>query len=412
MNANKKINIIIIVLMAIYFIVMFNYLKLQPVNDDAFFSKALVGNSIYEFLSTRYMIWSGRVTIDALLALTITHAIVWKMMIPSSVILLCLSSSRLITGKFSLIESSVMMLMVILISFPINFESIYWVTGAYNYILPFSLFAYGLSVFFQEKPKNIEKIASLASLFVSCFNEQSAFFTVIIFATVLLIKKTTITRFRVSMVILSVFLFLIIILAPGNYQRSIAETLNWLPEFKDYNLINKLMFGVDRLNLISIIPENIPLLILSFALVFKVLKRNKKEVTTIFSSLIVTSWIVIYIFASLYPQLMSKGFLHWNVAQSNFPNITKFSSISTFISLSITLFFMVSLVYISSLFVTGFNNSLIVPSCLLVGMASVMMLSFSPTVYASSYRTLFLFEICICLAVTKCTHDFSIRFRR
>ena len=405
MSANKKIDIVIALLIAIYLIIMFNYLQLQTINDDVFFSKALNDNSLFNFIHSRYMLWSGRLPIDILLATTINLNFVWKLMIPLAVILLSISTSRIITGKVNLPITGLMMALVILIPYPINSEAIYWVTGAYNYTLPFSLTFYCMSVFIKDETHYIDKTFSILALLIAGFNEQSSLCIIVIFPCLLFFKKVKLTNYRFGMLLLSFITFLLLVLAPGNYQRITSETINWLPEFKDYSIFIKFMMGADRLHSILCLDKNFPLIILSILILIKSHQQKNKSKTLQIASAIIMIWILMSLIKVCIPNLFGNYFFQWANEQPYYPDIIKFSQPSIYFSLIFILFYLLSLMYLASTLIGKTNNSAIPLISLLIGTASIMMLMFSPTIYASSTRTFFMFELCICFAASKLAGD-------
>lgn len=405
MTANKSLKILSIIAFSVFFIISFSQINIKDINDDVYFSKALEHKSLIDFLHFRYLTWSGRVTLEGLLVTTINFPFFWKIMIPSSVIILCLSASRIIAGKINAPVSLLMLIMILSIPPLINEDAIFWVTGAYNYILPFSLAIYSMSVFFNENSSLIEKLFAIISLFICGFNEQSAFFVILICISLILTKRAKISPFTISYFLISLSAFILMITAPGNYQRALSETPQWMPDFYSYSLALKLMMGIDRLNSTLSMPYNFPMLILSVLIIREYLFSLAKTKAGNAGLFIIALHIVLSLCLILKPGLFGSYFFQWGKPDFLYPDAASFVSIKTYLSFLFTMLYFLSISYIAASRINGFNKSIIPLISIMFGSASIMMLSFSPTVYASYFRVQFMFEIFICVAVCKYLYD-------
>jgi len=395
MNASKWKFYFATGLIVVFYITMFQTLRLRTSNDDVFFYNALNTRNVLEFMLYRYDTWSGRFTIEGLLASTIHFSTFWKVIIPSAFILLACSISRIATGEIRLnfvLGSSALLLLVPKL---INIDSFYWVTGAYNYIIPFSLATYSLSIFLKHERGLVNSSLSLVALVVAGFSEQSAVFLLLICYSLIVLKKVKISWYSIGFIILlsicSAFLFL----APGNEIRSSAESINWMPQFFEYSILLKLMFGLDRVGMAMSMPFNIPLITLCIALI---LKTNKKALSNYISSAIILSYVFLNFYISLKGSAFHSYFFNWLSPDLLYPWAEKFSSITGQAYLLYTMLFIVCIMFRSSLFIGGLNRSLIPLVATSCAFASIVMIGFSPTIYASYFRILYMFNICVIIA--------------
>lgn len=399
MNASKWKLYFATGLIAIFYITMFQTLTLRTTNDDVFFYNALNTRNALDFMLYRYSSWSGRFTIEGLLASTIHFSAFWKVIIPSSFILLVCSISRIATGEirfYFVIGSSALLLLVPRL---VNIDSFYWVTGAYNYIIPFSLATYSLSVFLKHERGLVNSTLSLVALVVAGFSEQSAVFLLLICYGLIVLRKVIISWYSISFIIILTIFSAFLFLAPGNAIRSSAESINWMPQFFEYNILLKLMFGLDRAGMAISMPFSIPLITLCVALILK-----KKEIKcSILSNYISSAIILSYVFLNVYISLKGSAphpyFFNWLSPDLLYPWAEKLSSITGQAYLLYTMLFIVCIMFKSSLFIDGLNRSFIPLLATSCAFASIVMIGFSPTIYASYFRVLYMFNICVIISV-------------
>ncbi|WP_343463823.1 hypothetical protein [Pantoea sp.] len=404
MNASKIKLYLFIIITCNFYMIMYQFLSLRVSNDDVFFSNALESRGLLDFLLYRYETWSGRVTIEGLLSFTIGNQVFWKLMIPTSFIVLVCSISRLTTKRVRF--NTLMIAAVILLLTPnkINEDAFFWVTGAYNYILPFSLAIYSLSVFTCKNRGKLNSLLSISALFIASFSEQSALFLLLLSYLMMAFKKVEVSFYSIAYISVLTVCSLIMFAAPGNALRFSAETVTWMPQFKDYSLLTKIMFGVDRLGNAYSMPFNIPLFCLSAVLIY--LNKDKKlGLLPLISSLIIIIYMVLSLYVSLSGHGVSTYFFNWLSPDLLYPWPEKFSSLSGLGSMLFTIIFSLCIMFNSALLIKGLDRTSIPLIAISCGMASVIMIGFSPTVYASYFRVLYLLHICAVIAICSLVHN-------
>jgi hypothetical protein len=152
-TANKIIKTVLALSITAILITIFFKLSLRPDADDQYFLAAINNQTISDYITHRYMTWSGRATLEAVMVLTIGHEWFWRISIPLTLLLLACSISRISTDKMSIQGTFLSIILLMCIPLSINTDTVWWVTGYYNYLLPTAMAAYALSIMMDENRK-------------------------------------------------------------------------------------------------------------------------------------------------------------------------------------------------------------------------------------------------------------------
>lgn len=168
--ANKWIGISLISMATLYLLTISMNVSLRDYHDDAFYLSAFESGEFISFLSHQYQTWSGRVLVDALMISTIGYRTFWLFGIPASLLLLSYSCCKMTSSRAGLIPMSLFVILFASMPVQVINDSVFWVTGFYNYLLPTSVAFYVFSVFFirdrfQSQPNNIHSSGVLYFLY-------------------------------------------------------------------------------------------------------------------------------------------------------------------------------------------------------------------------------------------------------
>lgn len=397
MIANKKTNIIHMIYILFVLVSISLKISLQSFADDLVFSHALDQTSLFDFIIKRYHTWSGRVFLDAIMVSTINYHWVWKLGIPLSLLLLCLSASRIAFGRITFSATANALALFLFIPKSINENAAWWVTGFYNYLLPASIAIYAMSVVLNHtKAGKKEKTLAILSSFIFCYNEQTAFLIILSTGILIISSSKYRERYIFLFTLISTINALILFLSPGNYVRTVKESWRWLPGFQDIGLLKKLNFGFDRIHQTVVIHDSMLfgiLCLLSILLIY-----NTKPFTKISTLFLSCLFVHLSIMAIKHLHLFDLGLSFYNEDNLN-PN--RWISYSRYLSYFTTLMVIISIIY--AVLISSLKNkeNLSPFVALLLGYASIAMLSFSPTVFASWMRVLFIFEVILIIVCMK-----------
>ncbi|WP_218335317.1 DUF6056 family protein [Enterobacter sp. ENT03] len=349
--------------------------------DDQYFINALDDRNLLSFIHERYMTWSGRWSIEAITALTIPHIWLVKIMIPSFLMLSAFFISKICFHESDIRHVSISLASILLIPHGIYEDSISWITGFYNYLLPASLGLFFFYTFVNEYPKSL-KTLSVLSLIIVCNHEQVSLALIMASVFFLLSKKGRFSAYRIISLLVMVANFVILVIAPGNFKRVVSESTLRMPEYFDLNFLDKVSMGYDRLNALFFMNGNYVILIICVVLLWSLLTMQTKKSNDIISIVILMAFIACMIL------------LNYNGIKSpligivqEYKGFSPFTIIPSYISLA---FIVITMCYVISQRLANYN--LIIGS-IVIAIATVIAIGFSPTAYASGMRVLFVAEI-------------------
>ncbi|WP_017810327.1 DUF6056 family protein, partial [Clostridium saccharoperbutylacetonicum] len=212
--------------------------------------------------------------------------------------------------------------------------------------------------------------------------------------------KKKIFKYSILQNVTSLIFFIYHATAPGNINRSGAETITWFPDFNMLSITNKIKicFTATLGNLIS--DYNVFFLCFTILIIFGVYCKYK-EILYRCISLIPFLASVLFgfgknIFSSVIPNLIAL----MNNGQNNFLQIdvSNFECKKNYLSIILGVIIVGSILISIYLIFENTLKMLLIELIFLLGFASRMIMSFSPTVYASGIRTfIFLyFSILVC----------------
>lgn len=395
--ANKYRKHIIIFAIALILIAISFHLKLDLKSDDGFFSNLIHQLSLVDYLSMRYKTWTGRIPIEALLFLTINYSLFWKIMIPSCIVLLAVSISRIVCQKIILFYTFTTLILLLVIPMSINHFAAFWITGFYNYLLPISLAMYVFSYIINKGNNRFEFILSCIAVFVSSYSEQGGMLFLCLGLITFIMFKHTRSKQKYIIYLLSFVNYILLITAPGNYSRLISETWTWFPDYIDYSFFQKLCFGLDKLHQVFIIHFNFPLIILLGLIGFIYIQQGVKTIAGMLSLGTIISFDFLSILgwsdklvSLLITRVFGKNFLNDSALSAE-----KWGSISTYMSY---FFVMLTIISVIILMISSIKNYRLL--CLMlvffgVAITSIVTIGLSPTIYISGLRVDYVFEVCI-----------------
>ncbi|MEX9765270.1 DUF6056 family protein [Citrobacter freundii] len=386
-------------LLIIYSIILFAYLlynlssaiQLLDFADDVYFKNAASKYSFIEFVTDRYFTWSGRVLLEILAIYTFNYPILWKIAIPLSLVIVSICIHQIALNGF--IDKSIS-IPIILLSIIIHGPTIdspgaaiWWVTGFYNYMLPFTLLFSSIAIF-MRCDRRLFLFASLILAFVACNNEQAAVTGLLVGLAFIFTSLITKERLLCSLSFFVVCLisFLLLYLAPGNIIRLHTEISNWMPEFSGFNIIDKSLIGIDLFRVNSLNYSNIAFMSMLIANILISLRFSIKK-TKLF--------IIPFIITSLYMlNIINCNTLHLHMLEfSGGEQKINTSNIYTYANLVPIAFFLSTIfsIFITFLFIPNSpGNKLLFSAIFASSAATIVMMGMSPTIYASGPRVVYL----------------------
>ncbi|MBR3697212.1 MAG: hypothetical protein IKM97_02955 [Clostridia bacterium] len=341
--------------------------------DDYEYLKVPINLEFYRYIVEGYLSWSSRVLIDSF------AVIISKM--PDIFIILTLSLvytliayfiSNLLDYDNNILKNILVCLLMLIFPYEIE-KSAGIVATTINYIFPV-LFALICLNHFIKIEKNGSKIdfflGFMIAFFIATDSEQIsliAFFGFIVYFAYCLYNKKDINKYLILYFCVLLLKMMFIILCPGNHYRYSTEIIDRYSDYSKFNFIDKIIMGILYTTRVLFVNPII-IIIFSVILFFLTFIKNNKKIHTIIAT-ISTFFIIFFI--------INKNFAIKEVIFYNGP----YYSILIFIPI---IMFVINLLLIINNYKM---NRVMIVLIYILGIISQMLMAFSPTIYASSYRT-------------------------
>jgi len=382
MIKNKYLLFTLIFIMAIVYLHTNEY---TYIFDDVWFSRASYAEHDHiKWVIERYYTWSSRTPIEYALITLINSFILWSVCNAAMFALLlvnaCNIASTLNNDKDKHLPLIFIIICVYSIPKDILFSGAIWVTGSFNYLWPIALTLAGHAIIIKATVENkyCTKQLLLCALlfFLSSFNEQLAVANIIILAgcVIYFAFRGATHKIHLYMFLVTCLVMLYIITCPGNKIRYDSEVLSWFKSYNNFNVIEKAMLGLNLYSEFLFSYNTVIPSLVAFSISSVCDSRFRLVPALAGCVLLITAGI------HTTPVIFSK---------IKFSEDMIYSAISTW---RITIAFIItSMMFFPLTLSKGAGFSSFFCSLILVStVASVSMLGFSPTVYASGGRTLFI----------------------
>lgn len=405
---NSRINIFLLVLFILEIILS---IFITPnLYDDAWFMEQVTNelneetgevteHTIIDFVTDRYSTWSSRVIIEFTLCLVLkTSKYMWILLEALMVTLVGYSISKIFTKENNR-ENNIMLITMILIYPYTIMHQTGWASTTINYMWPLATCLFALipikKLWYKEKVSFWEYPLYTASLLFAGNQEQTSAILVcfyLIFTTIMTIQDKKVKPYMIVQSAIAIASIIFILTCPGNYIRQQDE----MRRFIDFGMLTFL----DKF-------------VLGFTATFGEIIANQDIVYTLLTSLL-----AIYVFTNYKEKLyravvlvpvisiLSLGHLS-PITFGMFPELETFYKLITVKDVILTVENCNNLYYtIPVLF--AFANFICIGMSLLLlskkyshnlpvliyfaGLASRIIIAFSPTVFVSKTRTMIFFD--------------------
>ncbi len=370
---------------AIFLIFLFIHLFMNFNGDDTvWYSKV---NNLITYLPKRYGNWGSRLIIETtLISLLKCNIFLWRIL-DSFMITLGLYMIIKFVNKNQIKDITLIGCCLFLLYPLVDLVSAGWATVTLHYFWTFSLGMLSfLPLINYERKKKTNKIIyviSTLALIYACNQEQSC--SIILGINILylinkIIKKEKINKYNILCILLSSASLIFIFTCPGNFVRIKKETKSWLPEYKKFDLIDKIYYGV-IVTLGTLSRNRIVLFV--FATITSIAayiysKHNFTKMIAIINVLLVSS-------ITVFQEFIKNSFYYSERVLSTIQamHIVDFDYYAL-LSFGIAILVFAMLTYL--LLVIFQKDNLLPVFILLGGICSRIIIGFSPTIFASLER--------------------------
>ena len=361
--------------------------------DDIRYLHELDNKTYLEFIKEHYLTWSSRLIIDSSIVLfSKCNMWLWRI-VDSFMFVLIAIMIDLIFGKDEQYRSGLISCLVVLL-FPLwMINSTGWIATTVTYIWPIALGLLSLLPLVDTSyAESKGRYLFLLPLLYAANAEQTCCvllaFGMILTGYHYYKGHKQVLKFGKLYIILCICLLLLFLLCPGNHIRTIDEIANRWTEFATLGLTEKLSYGMATTFSRLFTYEWLYVFFCLALLLVSVVR--KKRICVIASVLLIAQPLIYTLYATLYSgspitylvlgshQLPVAGSLHF---------------------VGLIVLGVLSVLLITWLLWSLFEHKLLPPLIFLAGFASRMLLSFSPTLFASGTRTMFLFYMSMIILV-------------
>lgn len=375
-----------------------------PGDDAVFLSYSQEeGYSLLSWLAERYMTWSSRTLIEAMMMIMVNlPPIIWRVTDAIVVLAGVVTLTKLLEKK-GYREYYSFYISLAFLALPYSYMSLAgWVATSVNYMWPLAaglIGIYPIRKYIDEKNiKLYEKIFFSICLIFAGNSEQIAFILFVSYGGyiiyLLIIREgaviLTCYRYILFQFGLSILCLVYILVCPGNTNRSQAEMITWLPEFASYSILKKIELGISETIKAVFVLESSGFLIMTFLLAVLIWQSRKEW---IYRMLALIPAFVVLLFTEVRRLLGSSHSLF----QLNRVDNIALAVVCGIVLLSFYLLFGKKVQF----FLTS--------GIFLVALATKAVMGFSPTIYASGERTAWVMNFLLlgCVAVLLSKWDFS-----
>lgn len=378
--------------------------------DDAWFMKQVtnelnpetnevIEHTITDFVTSRYSSWSSRVIIEFTLCLVLkTSKYMWILLEALMVTLACFSISKIFTKENNKENNLMLMSMVLIYPYTIMHQA-GWAATTINYMWPLATCLFALipikKIWNNEKIKFFEyPLYTLALIFAGNQEQTSAILVCfyLIFTIIMSVRDKKIKPYMIFQVIVSIASIIFILSCPGNYIRQQEEMRRFI-DFEMLTFLDKFVLGFTATFREIIVSQDIVYTMFTGLLAYYVFTNYKEK---------------LYRVIALFPliSILALGHLS-SITFGMFPELETFYELIAVKDVILTVENCNELYYTFPM-IFAFANFICIGMSLLLltkkyshnlplliyfaGLASRIVIAFSPTVFVSKTRTMIFFD--------------------
>ncbi|GEM_PF-3208356 len=233
-----------------------------PIADDRYFATMLSQYTLQDYLVHRYHTWTGRLPIEAVLVVLVHHTWVWRVLNALMVLLLCHAMGRLARVGTGLSQGGAMTLafaLFVSMTPQITFEAAWWLTGSLNYLWPVALGLWSLVPLLDRTPCGWpQRLGCCLAAMLAAYCDQLALVLVPLTLGLFIwrMRQGRWSGWDLAQVLLLCANAAFALSAPGNAVRYLQEQGMRFPNFADQDVWDKLRIGLGLIGRAFADPRN------------------------------------------------------------------------------------------------------------------------------------------------------------
>lgn len=369
--------------------------------DDSYFIEQVTNRSITSFVGERYSWWSSRVIIEFVLCFMLkTSKYLWILVEAFMVGLAGYSISKVFI-KDNKKENTVMLVFMIL-AYPLNkMASAGWAATTVNYMWPLATGLFALipirKIWDGEKIRAYEYVLyTIALIFsgnaeISCAILTGAY---VLFTALYIIKNKKVNPYLIIQTLIIIASLIFILTCPGNHARNNEEIANLFKDMNMLSFLDKVGLGFTSTMGLIIGKGNIIYLLFTMLIAVYIFSNYKEE--TLYKIIAVIPFLSILLMYYLAP--ITDNMFHFAVS---FRKLVATESVILSPATSNNMLYVVPIIFsfinfiaitLSLLLIFKKLNNNVALIVFFAGLASRLVMGFSPTIFSSGERTMIFFE--------------------
>ena len=406
MNKAKLIHLLDVVLPYVVLatlLLIFHFCINTYFGDDLAFSEKLNDVSLFPWLAERYQTWSSR-TINEFFLVTVTRVpILWKFLDTGITVLGAWAIFRLVGNKDSRIIRWIICALLLCLPAYLYCSCGYMATTiGYFWIGYIGLVAFipVRKIFDKEIIKWWEYIFYFLALVFACTHEQMCAIYIVAFGvlfTYRTIKDKKPNWYMLTSLVIIIGFMLYILLCPGNQIRTAEEVERWYPTFNELSIFEKFEKGYSATVFEYMFKPNLLYWLLAAILPLGVFLSSKKIYARIVSFIPITISIVFSILLAIHDNYQINSMFYFKPFATNYFEmfnipwwLVDIISLHVAVAIGISIYSMLE----------DKKVALGTIGILLLGAMTRMMMSLSPTIYASASRPYFFMYLALIITIT------------
>ncbi|MBO0445510.1 hypothetical protein JZO78_04070 [Enterococcus ureilyticus] len=393
MNRNKQVknwlivnqDLLALTVLFLGIAVYLSFFGFQNGTDDEWFQRMSHQKDYLTYILNRYMTWSARIFPDSIMYFIFSLPMILYWSITSlAMILSAYSIARFTKKEVKTFDIFLVCTLFGFMNFEMFFHSFLWITGAVNYLWPLalglcSMIPYADYVFRGNKweKKSWISLSIICTFLFSISNEQYlivGFCAALCGHITLLVKKekqSILLLFKTFIMFMGI---LFMYFAPGNALRLQMETEKWYPDFNELSVFSHIKVGLNFM--VTGIYNNVFSLLL-LVILSSILLLNLNRYSFLLISLIIACLSCMYLFPGF-----SSGLAQiYNYSAKQLFSMEAFSAVMKNFFVAIVLYGVTMLAIYK-----GASYKIFSLLCMIAALFSIIMLWFSPTLFASGSR--------------------------
>lgn len=387
------------------------FITIQPNRyDDASYIQSVTGTSVLSFAVYRYQNWTSRILIEATLATIFqVSKYLWIFGTVFCMTLIGYSISKLFIKKENKKELIMMVLWLILL-YPIDrISNAGWAATTVNYIWPLAFGLYSLipvrKAFDREKITLLHGILYALAAIYACNQELVCgvlLITYVLFVIILTIRdKKKVSPFIYLLTLIAIASLIFILTTPGNSIRKLDEIVSWFPDYISSTFVEKLVLGVTTTMGEMICSFAAPFIMFTLMLLIYVWSNYKDRLVRGISAVPFTATAFLGFLSPITANIASVP-VNW--IKTEFAKETaiitpeSYAYIGTYVELILSLVVIICIILSLLLIFRKVKNNIAL-YVFICGLATRVLMGFSPTVFVSGNRTCVFLEFA-CLICT------------